>query len=52
MSRAGSNILFDEVLATACKDDRASLCSDVQPVSLCHLPVCGAKLSTYEHVSG
>jgi len=32
MSRAGSNILFDEVLANACKDDRASLCNDVQPV--------------------
>lgn len=39
MSRAGSNILFDEVLASACKEDRQSMCSDVQPVS-CDLIFC------------
>ncbi|KAF5829593.1 hypothetical protein DUNSADRAFT_15858 [Dunaliella salina] len=30
MSRAGSNVLFDSGLATACKEDRAALCGDVE----------------------
>lgn len=39
MSRAGSNMMFDSGLATACQADRAALCADVEVVRglrLCH----------------